>query len=151
MKYLHTMIRSANLEKTLSFFCDGLGLIETRRYNNDSGKFTLVFLSAPDDLKSKSPSNVPLIEITFNWPNKDSQEEVLTQGRNFGHIAFGVDNIYKTCEKLVSLGITINRPPRDGYMAFIKSPDNISIELLQKGNALVVKEPWKSMKNVGDW
>ena len=142
MKYLHTMIRSSNLEKTLSFFCDGLGLIETRRYNNDSGKFTLVFLSAPDDLKSKSPSNVPLIEITFNWPNKDSKEEVLTQGRNFGHIAFGVDNIYKTCEKLVSLGITINRPPRDGYMAFIKSPDNISIELLQKGNALIVKEPW---------
>ena len=94
MKYLHTMIRSANLEKTLSFFCDGLGLIETRRYNNDSGKFTLVFLSAPDDLKSKSPSNVPLIEITFNWPNKDSKEEVLTQGRNFGHIAFGVDNIF---------------------------------------------------------
>ena len=152
MKYLHTMIRTSNLEKTLDFFCDKLGLVEIRRSENQQGRFTLLFLCAPDDLDIRN-SNVksPLIEVTYNWPNKNGEIEELGNGRNFGHLAFAVDNIYDYCDNLLKKGITINRPPRDGYMAFIKSPDNISIEILQKNMPLEVSEPWASMRNIGSW
>lgn len=139
MKYLHTMIRVLDLEKSLDFFVNKLGLIEIRRKDSEKGRFTLVFLS--------TSKNEPTIELTYNW----DQKEPYTTGRFFGHLAYEVDNIYETCERLKSLGVTINRPPRDGYMAFIKSPDNISIELLQKGEALEPQEPWSSMPNTGDW
>ncbi|MFN8578034.1 MAG: VOC family protein [Candidatus Sericytochromatia bacterium] len=139
MKYLHTMIRVLDLEKALDFFVNKLGLIEIRRKDSEKGRFTLVFLSTGED--------EPTIELTYNW----DQKETYTTGRFFGHLAYEVDNIYETCERLKSLGVTINRPPRDGYMAFIKSPDNISIELLQKGEALEPQEPWLSMPNTGDW
>ena len=152
MKYLHTMIRTSNLEKTIDFFCNKMGLIETRRLDNENGKFTLVFLCAPEDLiNNHSTVKSPLIEITYNWPDSEGKTEKLTHGRNFGHLAFSVNNIYDYCEKLLKNGVTINRPPRDGYMAFIKSPDNISIEILQKDTPLEVSEPWASMPNTGNW
>ena len=152
MKYLHTMIRTSNLEKTIDFFCKKMGLIETRRLDNKNGKFTLVFLCAPEDLiDNDSTVKSPLIEITYNWPDSEGKTEKLSHGRNFGHLAFSVNNIYDYCEKLLKNGVTINRPPRDGYMAFIKSPDGISIELLQAGEPLAKKEPWVSMPNVGNW
>ena len=152
MKYLHTMIRTSNLEKTIDFFCNKLGLIETRRLENENGKFTLVFLCAPDDLIANDKTvKSPLIEITYNWPDNKGSTEKLSHGRNFGHLAFSVNNIYDYCEKLLKNDITINRPPRDGYMAFIKSPDNISIEILQKGIPLQICEPWASMPNNGNW
>ena len=152
MKYLHTMIRTSNLEKTLDFFCNKLGLIEVRKTENPNGRFTLVFLCAPDDIKNQENGNiVPLIEITYNWPDTNGKTETLTTGRNFGHLAFAVDNIYEFCQKLINKGVIINRPPRDGYMAFIKSPDNISIEILQKNSPLEISEPWASMPNNGNW
>ena len=152
MKYLHTMIRTSNLEKTLDFFCNKLGLVEIRRSENQQGRFTLLFLCAPDDFDKRN-SNIksPLIEVTYNWPKKNGETEELGNGRNFGHLAFAVDNIYDYCDNLLKKGVTINRPPRDGYMAFIKSPDNISIEILQKDMPLEVSEPWASMPNIGSW
>ena len=150
MKYLHTMVRVTNLEESLEFYCNKLGMEEVHRYENDAGRFTLVFLSAKDDLVNTrdkgSTERAPVLELTYNW-----DPESYDGGRNFGHLAFAVDNIHDTCEQLMKDGVTINRPPRDGYMAFIRSPDNISIELLQKGDALEPAEPWKSMKNTGEW
>ena len=150
MKYLHTMVRVSDLDESLAFYCGKLGMKEIYRYDSEGGRFTNVFLSAPDDLaqtKDKgSTERAPVLELTYNW-----DPEVYTGGRNFGHLAFAVDDIYKTCQFLMDNGVTINRPPRDGYMAFIRSPDNISVELLQKGKALEVKEPWKSMANTGEW
>ena len=145
MRYLHTMIRVSDLEESLNFF-KLLDIHEVSRKENEQARFTLVFLSATGDEKLVENAKSPLIELTFNWDEKDYDG-----GRNFGHLAFEVENIYQICEKLQKAGISINRPPRDGRMAFIRSPDNISIELLQKGNALQSKEPWKSMRNVGHW
>jgi lactoylglutathione lyase len=140
MKYLHTMIRVRDLDATLKFFCEGLGLREARRMDNAAGKFTLVFLSAPESPEAE-------IELTHNW----GSSEDYGSARNFGHLAFRVDDIYATCAHLQSMGIPINRPPRDGHMAFVRSPDLISVELLQKGNALPPQEPWASMANTGVW
>lgn len=139
MKYLHTMIRISNVEKSLDFYCNGLGLIETKRIENEQGKFTLIFLAAPGDEKAE-------LELTYNWDGDNLGEG----SRNFGHLAYRVENIYETCERLNTMGYTINRPPRDGHMAFVRSPDNISIEILQEGS-LELKEPWLSMKNTGSW
>lgn len=146
MRYLHTMIRAANLEQTLHFFVDQLGLVEAYRYENEAGRFTLVFLSAPGDLDNAKTQQAPLVEITYNW-----DPETYEGGRNFGHLAYQVDDIYHTCQQLLDRGVTLNRPPRDGRMAFIKSPDGISIELLQAGPALAEAEPWSSMANQGSW
>jgi lactoylglutathione lyase len=146
MRYLHTMIRVGDLEKTLDFFCNKLGLVEVRRTNNEKGRYTLVFLAAPDDLTEARRAQSPLIELTHNW-----DETEYAGGRNFGHLAFSVDDIYATCARLQTAGVTINRPPRDGFMAFIRSPDDISIELLQKGEPLKPAEPWLSMQNSGVW
>tara|TARA_B100000787_G_scaffold8169_1_gene6132 strand:+ start:39 stop:458 length:420 start_codon:yes stop_codon:yes gene_type:complete len=139
MKYLHTMIRISNIEKSLEFYCNGLGLIEKKRIDDEQGKFTLIFLSAPGDEKAE-------LELTYNWDGDNLGEG----SRNFGHLAYRVENIYETCERLKNMGYTINRPPRDGHMAFVNSPDNISIEILQEGS-LEPKEPWMSMKNTGNW
>ena len=146
MRYLHTMIRASDLDKTLQFFVAQLGLIEVRRYDNEQGRFTLVFLAAPGDAEDAEIKQSPLVEITYNWDAEDYDG-----GRNFGHLAYRVDNIYETCQKLSDAGVVINRPPRDGRMAFVKSPDGISIELLQEGEALSVQEPWASMENSGGW
>ena len=146
MQYLHTMIRVTDLYASLRFYCDGLGLVETRRYDSDQGRFTLVFLAAPDDLSSAQQHKAPLIELTYNW-----DPEEYTGGRNFGHLAYRVNDIYGICDHLQMLGVTINRPPRDGHMAFVRSPDGISVELLQAGNALAPAEPWISMANTGTW
>ena len=140
MKYLHTMIRVSDIEESLNFYCNQLGLKEVRRYDSDEGRFTLIFLVAPKDESAQ-------IELTYNWDGDNLGDG----SRNFGHLAYSVDNIYETCTHLLKSGVTINRPPRDGYMAFIRSPDNISIELLQKGEALSPQEPWLSMKNIGEW
>ena len=139
MKYLHTMIRISDVEKSLDFYCNGLGLIETKRIENEQGKFTLIFLAAPGDEKAE-------LELTYNWDGDNLGEG----SRNFGHLAYRVSNIFETCERLNTMGYTINRPPRDGHMAFVRSPDNISIEILQEGS-LELKEPWLSMKNTGSW
>ena len=141
MKYLHTMVRIENIEKSLYFYCTVLGLKEIKRKENKEGKYTLIFLGAENSINETG-----LLELTFNW-----DQEKYSGGRNFGHLAYSVKDIYKTCEKIQKSGITINRPPRDGRMAFIKSPDGISIELLQEGGALPLEEPWLSMKNVGSW
>ena len=146
MRYLHTMIRVKDLDKSLHFYCDLLGMQEIRRRESEKGRFTLVFLAAPSDTKSTQKDQSPTIELTYNW---DTEE--YSGGRNFGHLAYEVDNIYSTCEFLQKNGIVINRPPTDGYMAFIKSPDGISIELLQKGERLLPQEPWVSMGNTGSW
>ena len=146
MRYLHTMIRAADLDKTLSFFVDHLGLVEVRRYDSEQGRFTLVFLAAPGDADEAENKQSPLVEITYNW-----DPETYDGGRNFGHLAYRVDDIYATCQRLMDGGVTINRPPRDGRMAFVKSPDGISIELLQEGEALAAQEPWASMENIGTW
>ena len=146
MRYLHTMIRATNLDDTLDFFVTKLGLVEAYRYDNEAGRFTLVFLSAPADLEAAKTRQAPLVEITHNW-----DPESYDGGRNFGHLAYQVDDIYATCQQLLDHGVTLNRPPRDGRMAFIRSPDGISIELLQSGDALPVQEPWQSMKNIGEW
>ena len=139
MKYLHTMVRVTDIDESLDFYCNKLGLRELRRHESEQGRFTLVFLAAPGDEEAQ-------VELTYNWDPEDYGE-----GRNFGHLAYAVDNIYATCRKLMDAGVTINRPPRDGRMAFVRSPDNISIELLQKDGALPVEEPWASMENVGHW
>jgi lactoylglutathione lyase len=145
MEYLHTMIRVTDLKATVAFF-ELLGLVEVRRVDNDKGCYTLVFLAAPADLQRAKADQAPLVELTYNW-----DPEVYTGGRNFGHLAYRVDDIYATCAKLKAAGVTINRPPRDGHMAFIRTPDNISIELLQKGGSLPAAEPWASMPNTGVW
>ena len=146
MEYLHTMVRVANLDESLDFYCNKLGLVETRRREDERGRYTLVFLSAPGDLDRAKSVRSPLVELTYNW-----DEHSYPGGRNFGHLAYRVDDIYATCRKLMDAGVTINRPPRDGYMAFIRSPDGISIELLQKGEAKAPEEPWASMANTGSW
>lgn len=139
MKYLHTMVRITDVDESLKFYCDALGLEELRRHESEQGRFTLIFLAAPGDETAQ-------IELTYNW---DSEE--LGGGRNFGHLAYQVNNIYETCERLQKQGVTINRPPRDGYMAFVRSPDGVSVELLQSKKALAPQEPWKSMENTGQW
>mgnify|MGYP001434409661 FL=1 len=146
MKYLHTMIRINNIEESLDFFCNKLGLVETRRKEVPEGKFTLIFLAANEDETNAKNTKSPEIELTYNWDYEEFEK-----GRNFGHLAFSVKNIYNTCENLMNKGVTINRPPRDGRMAFIKSPNEISIEILQQGDSLEIKEPWKSMPNIGSW
>jgi lactoylglutathione lyase len=146
MRYLHTMVRVADVEKSLDFYCSRLGMREVRRVESEAGRFTLIFLAAPEDSAQAAAQRAPLLELTFNW-----DPEVYGEGRNFGHLAFEVDDIYATCDRLMKAGVTINRPPRDGNMAFIRSPDNISIELLQKGAAKPKQEPWDSMPNTGKW
>jgi lactoylglutathione lyase len=139
MRYLHTMVRVSDIEKSLAFYCGGLGLRELRRTENEKGRFTLVFLAAPGDDQAQ-------IELTYNWG-----EQGYAGGRNFGHVAYAVEDIYAACQKLQAAGVVINRPPRDGRMAFVRSPDNVSVELLQRGDALAPQEPWLSMPNVGEW
>ncbi len=139
MKYLHTMVRVSDIDASLDFYCNKLGLVELRRYDSEAGRFTLIFLAAPGDEEAQ-------VELTYNWDPEEYGE-----GRNFGHLAYEVDDIYALCQHLMDNGVVINRPPRDGRMAFIRSPDNISIELLQKGNALPAAEPWASMQNTGHW
>ena len=146
MEYLHTMVRVGDLDAALDFYCAKLGLIETRRVDNEKGRFTLVFLAAPGDVARARAEQAPVVELTFNW-----DEHSYAGGRNFGHLAYRVDDIYETCDRLMKAGGVINRPPRDGYMAFIRSPDGISIELLQKGGARSPQEPWASMPNTGAW
>ncbi|MDJ0955628.1 MAG: VOC family protein [Arenicellales bacterium] len=146
MEYLHTMIRVTDIDESIDFFCNKLGLIEVDRYESDQGRFTLIFLAAPGDVGRAEAVRSPLVELTYNW-----DPEEYTGGRNFGHLAYRVDNIYEICERLMNAGVTINRPPRDGHMAFVRTPDNISIELLQKGDALPPEEPWASMENIGEW
>jgi lactoylglutathione lyase len=146
MQYLHTMIRVSNLDETLDFLCSKLGLVEISRNENQKGRYTLVFLAAPADAEHARLHKAPMVELTYNW-----DEHEYDGGRNFGHLAYRVDDIYAQCEKLMRQGVTINRPPRDGHMAFIRTPDNISIELLQKGEPLPAKEPWLSMPNTGSW
>jgi len=139
MKYLHTMVRVTDIDSSLDFYCDKLGLVELQRYDSEQGRFSLIFLAAPGDEEAQ-------VELTWNW-----DPEKYDEGRNFGHLAYEVDDIYALCKQLMDAGVTINRPPRDGHMAFIRSPDNISIELLQKGDALPTMEPWASMPSVGHW
>jgi len=139
MKYLHTMVRVTDIDASLAFYCDALGLEELNRYDSEEGRFTLVFLAAPGDSEAQ-------VELTHNW-----DPEALAGGRNFGHLAYAVDDIYATCQRLMDHGVTINRPPRDGRMAFVRSPDGISVELLQSGGAQAPAEPWQSMENVGEW
>ena len=146
MEYLHTMVRVADLDRALAFYVDTFGLKEVRRVENEKGRFTLVFLAAPGDVARAEAAKSPLIELTYNW-----DPETYTGGRNFGHLAYQVDDIYALCQKLKDAGVTINRPPRDGHMAFVKSPDGISIEILQKGGAKPPQEPWVSMENTGTW
>ena len=146
MQYLHTMVRATDLDSTMQFYCQQLGLVEVNRYDSKAGRFTLVFLAAPGDLEQARETNRPCVEITHNW-----DLEAYDGGRNFGHLAFQVDDIYATCQRLLDAGVTINRPPRDGHMAFVRSPDGISIELLQRGPALEASEPWASMDNTGEW
>ena len=154
MRYLHTMVRVRDLDASLRFYCDGLGLREIHRMESEKGRFTLVFLAAPEEAEASGWNGTggptggmpPCIELTYNWDPEDYQG-----GRNFGHLAYRVDDIYEACERLESLGVTINRPPRDGHMAFVRSPDGISVELLQAGDSLPAKEPWASMENTGSW
>ena len=152
MEYLHTMVRVSDLEKALHFYCTVLGMVEISRKENEQGRFTLVFLAAPGDVAKAKASKAPLLELTYNWPDESGKTETFGQSsRNWGHLAFRVEDIYQTCAQLQKSGVTINRPPRDGYMAFVKSPEGISIELLQKGDALPPQEPWQSMPNTGSW
>lgn len=146
MRYLHTMVRVQDLEASLYFYCTQLGLQETHRLEDTAGRYTLIYLNAPADNEQATKTQAPLIELTYNWDT-----EAYPGGRNFGHLAFEVDDIYHTCQQLMDSGVSINRPPRDGYMAFIRSPDQISIELLQKGEPLAPVEPWASMENTGNW
>ena len=145
MRYLHTMVRVSDLDRALDFYCNGLGLVEMSRKENSTGRFTLVFLAAPGDEATARTARAPMVELTYNW-----DPETYTGGRNFGHLAFQVEDIYATCHKLSAMGVAINRPPRDGHMAFVRSPDGISIELLQNGT-LPPAEPWASMPNTGSW
>ncbi|MGB4865089.1 MAG: VOC family protein [Hyphomicrobium sp.] len=146
MRYLHTMVRIRNIDDSLAFYCDGLGMREVRRIDNERGRFTLIFLAAPEDVPRATTEKAPMLELTYNWDTED-----YGSARNFGHLAFLVDDIYATCARLAAKGVTINRPPRDGHMAFVRSPDLISVELLQKGDALPSAEPWASMSNTGAW
>ena len=146
MRFLHTMVRVRDIDESLDFYCTKFGLVEMRRKDVPEGRFTLIFLAAPKDMQSSKSSGAPELELTFNWDPEDYD-----YGRNFGHLAYKVDNIYEKCQQLMDAGIVINRPPRDGRMAFIKSPDNISIELLQDGDSLPPAEPWLSMENTGRW
>ena len=146
MRYLHTMVRVADLDIALTFWRDGLGLREISRQDSEKGRYTLVFLAAPDDVERARAEKAPMVELTYNW-----DPETYTGGRNFGHLAYRVSDIYDTCSRLAAAGITINRPPRDGHMAFVRSPDGISIELLQEGASLAPAEPWTSMANTGSW
>ena len=146
MRYLHTMIRITDVDASLDFFCNKLGMREVRRHESEQGRYTLIFLAAGEDEAAGRGRSAPLLELTYNW-----DPESYTGGRNFGHLAYEVDDIYATCQALMEKGVTINRPPRDGYMAFVRSPDNISIEILQKGKALAKQEPWASMPNTGVW
>jgi lactoylglutathione lyase len=146
MRYLHTMVRVADLEKAMGFYCEALGLEEAYRIENPAGRFTLVFLRAPEDKAATEAHRAPLVELTYNW-----DPEAYSGGRNFGHLAYQVDDIYAACQRLVDHGVTINRPPRDGRMAFVRSPDGVSIELLQEGAALSPAEPWTKMENIGAW
>jgi lactoylglutathione lyase len=145
------MIRVKNLDLTLDFFCKKLGMIEVRRNEYENGQFSLIFLSGSGDIETAKSDSAPLIELTYNWPKDNTEVENYSNGRNFGHLAFSVDNIYEYCQNLIDNGVEILRPPKDGYMAFIKSPDGISIELLQKGERLPETEPWASMQNKGSW
>lgn len=159
MDFLHTMVRITDIDASLKFYCDGLGLKEVRRVDSEKGRFTLIFLASDSDLKRSGlkgdeyplPSGLPMIELTYNWPDENGEIETYGEGRNFGHLAYRVDNIYAACQRLMDLGVILNRPPRDGNMAFIRSPDNISIELLQRGERLAPEEPWASMENIGKW
>ncbi len=146
MNYLHTMVRISDIEQSLAFYCAKLGLKEIRRMESTAGRFTLIFLAAPGDEARARADQAPMLELTYNW-----DPEAYGGGRNFGHLAFRVDDIYAACQRLSDGGVTINRPPRDGRMAFVRSPDGVSIELLQKGDALPAKEPWASMPNTGAW
>ncbi|WOC17106.1 VOC family protein [Pseudochrobactrum sp. MP213Fo] len=146
MRYLHTMVRIRDIDESLDFYVNKLGFIETRRTESEKGRFTLIFLSAPDDLGAAETARAPLLELTYNWDKQD-----YAGGRNFGHLAYEVDDIYAFCQNLLDNGIIINRPPRDGHMAFVKSPDGISFEILQKGERLAPQEPWASMENTGSW
>jgi len=146
LEYLHTMVRVTDLDASLDFYCTKFGLTEVRRIDNEKGRFTLVFLAAPGDEAQARETKAPLLELTYNW-----DPEAYTGGRNFGHLAYRVDHIYQICQRLMDAGVTINRPPRDGHMAFVRSPDGISIELLQKGESLPPQEPWLSMPNTGAW
>ena len=146
MRYLHTMVRVTDIDRSLEFYCQHMGMTEIRRIENEGGRFTLIFLAASDDVEAGRTRSAPLIELTYNW-----DPETYSGGRNFGHLAYEVDDIYETCQRLMDAGITINRPPRDGRMAFVKSPDNISFELLQKGGSKAPAEPWASMENTGTW
>lgn len=146
MRFLHTMVRIRGIEESLDFYCNKLGLEEIRRFENEKGRFTLIFLAAPKDKMRSAADRSPELELTYNW-----DPENYAGGRNFGHLAYKVDNIYETCQRLMDGGVTINRPPRDGHMAFVRSPDGISIELLQEGDSLAPAEPWVSMPNTGSW
>ena len=146
MRYLHTMVRITDIDQSLDFYCTKFGLVETRRIDSENGRYTLIFLAAPGDMPEAAETKAPLLELTYNW-----DPEEYSGGRNFGHLAFEVDDIYETCQRLMDAGVTINRPPRDGRMAFVKSPDDISFELLQKGDAKEPVEPWTSMQNTGSW
>jgi lactoylglutathione lyase len=146
MKYLHTMVRVHDLDASLTFYCDLLGLVEMNRYVDNKNEFTLVYLSAPNDVAQADTEQSPLLELTYNWDG-----EVYQGGRNFGHLAFAVDDVYAICQTLIDNNVTLNVPPKDGHMAFVRSPDNISIELLQKGDALPISEPWQSMPIIGEW
>ena len=147
MRYLHTMIRVSDLKASLDFWCNLLGLVEVKRSDHESGRFTLVFLAAPRDEVGAQNTQAPLLELTHNWDD----DETLTTGRSWGHLAYRVDDIYQLCQTLMDAGVVINRPPRDGHMAFVKSPDNVSVELLQEGEHLAPMEPWLSMPNTGSW
>ena len=146
MRYLHTMVRVSNLDDTLNFLCNLMGMVETRRTESEKGRYTNIFLAASEDVDAAKADRAPVVELTYNWDPEDYQG-----GRNFGHLAFEVDNIYDTCQKLMDAGVTINRPPRDGHMAFVRTPDHISIELLQKDGSLDAQEPWASMEHTGAW
>lgn len=146
MRYLHTMVRVTDIDASLDFYCNKLGLVEIRRYENEAGRFTLIFLASPEDKERALADQAPMVELTYNW-----DPEAYEGGRNFGHLAYVVDDIYALCQHLADNGVTINRPPRDGHMAFVRSPDGISIELLQKGDRLEPAEPWASMPNTGSW
>jgi lactoylglutathione lyase len=146
MRYLHTMLRISDPDESLNFFCKQLGLVEVMRKDSEAGRFTLIFLAAPADVERAREEKAPMVELTWNW-----DPEALDGGRNFGHLAYRVDDIYATCQRLMDAGVAINRPPRDGYMAFVRSPDGHSIELLQDGDALAPQEPWASMPNTGSW
>lgn len=146
MQFLHTMVRVSDLDASLDFYCNKLGLVEISRSESEKGRFTLVFLAAPQDVERAQEDKAPVVELTYNW-----DPEEYSGGRNFGHLAYRVDDIYELCQKLMDAGVTINRPPRDGHMAFIRSPDGVSIELLQKGGSLAPAEPWASMENTGSW